>query len=52
MMAKKMKQGIQVRTQSSDYQLHIQAAGPLSVNRDYGWAGELRAPPSEVDWVQ
>ena len=52
MMANKMVQGIQVRTQGGDYQLHIQAAGPLVVNRDYGWAGELRAPQTVIDWVQ
>ena len=50
-MAKTMTSGIQCRTQHSEYQLHIQAIGPFQSNRDYGWAGELRAPPSVVEWV-
>lgn len=44
---------MQVRTEySSEYAMHIQILGSINVNREYGYANELRAPPAVIDWLR
>lgn len=43
---------IQVRTNGMKAgRLHIQGIGPVSINRDYGVALELRAPNEVTEWL-
>ena len=44
---------MQVRTEySSEYAMHIQILGSINVNREYGYANELRAPQVVIDWLR
>ena len=44
---------MQVRTEySSEYAMHIQILGSINVNREYGYANELRAPPAVIEWLK
>lgn len=42
---------LQVRTQFDTNRIHIQGVGDPTVNRKYGIAIELRAPPQLTDWL-
>ena len=52
MTEKIMSKGIQCRVQNSEYHIHVQAIGPMEMNRPYGGAWELRAPPEVVTWCE
>ena len=41
---------LQVRTQFDTNRIHIQGVGEPTVNRKYGIALELRAPPALTEW--
>ena len=44
---------MQVRTEyNSEYAMHIQILGSINVNREYGYANELRAPQVVIDWLR
>ena len=44
---------MQVRTEyTSEYAMHIQILGSINVNREYGYANELRAPQVVIDWLR
>jgi len=45
------KPRLQVRTQFDTNRIHIQGVGEPSVNRKYGVALELRAPPELTEWL-
>ncbi len=42
---------LQVRTQFDTNRIHIQGVGEPTVNRKYGIALELRAPPELTEWL-
>ena len=42
---------LQVRTQFDNNRIHIQGVGEPTVNRKYGIALELRAPPELTEWL-
>ena len=42
---------LQVRTQFDTNRIHIQGVGEPTVNRKYGIALELRAPPALTEWL-
>jgi len=42
---------LQVRTKFNHRTLHIQGIGPITVNREYGMAMDLRAPDEIVEWL-
>lgn len=42
---------LQVRTQFDTNRIHIQGVGDPTVNRKYGIAIELRAPPALTEWL-
>ena len=42
---------MQVRTQHTEHQMHIQILGSINVKREYGYASELRAPPAVIKWL-
>ena len=42
---------LQVRTQFDTNRIHVQGVGEPTVNRKYGIAIELRAPPSVTEWL-
>lgn len=42
---------MQVRTKHTEHQMHIQILGSINVNREYGYASELRAPPAVIEWL-
>ena len=43
---------MQVRTKyNTEYAMHIQILGSINVNREYGYANELRAPPTVIEWL-
>jgi translation initiation factor 2 beta subunit (eIF-2beta)/eIF-5 len=52
MTDKMMDKGIQCRVQNSAFHIHVQAIGPVEMNRPYGGAWELRAPPEVVTWCE
>lgn len=45
------KPRLQVRTQFDTNRIHIQGVGQPNVNRKYGVALELRAPPALTEWL-
>ena len=42
---------MQARTKHGQYQIHVQVLGQIEVNRNYGYASELRAPTEVVEWL-
>ena len=50
-MAEHGETRLQVRTQFDTNRIHIQGVGDPTVNRKYGIAIELRAPPELTDWL-
>ena len=42
---------LQVRTQFDTNRIHVQGVGEPTVNRKYGIALELRAPPELTEWL-
>ena len=43
---------MQVRTEHGEQQMHIQILGSIEVNRNYGYASELRAPSEVISWLK
>lgn len=43
---------IQVRCEYDNNRIHIQGVGNPTINREYGVALELRAPPELTDWLR
>ena len=43
---------MQVRTEHGEQQMHIQILGSIEVNRNYGYASELRAPSDVIKWLK
>tara|TARA_Y100001938_G_scaffold147643_1_gene229307 strand:- start:907 stop:1323 length:417 start_codon:yes stop_codon:yes gene_type:complete len=50
-MTEKGEPRLQVRTQFDTNRIHIQGVGEPTVNRKYGIALELRAPPALTEWL-
>lgn len=50
-MNSEIMERIQVRTKHAEYQMHIQILGSINVNREYGYASELRAPEAVIEWL-
>lgn len=46
------KNRLQVRCEFDMNRIHIQGVGPTQVNRKYGLALELQAPPALTSWLQ
>ena len=46
------KNRLQVRCEFDMNRIHLQGVGPTQVNRKYGLALELQAPPALTSWLQ
>jgi len=42
---------MQARTKHAEHQIHVQVLGEINVNREYGYASELRAPTEVIQWL-